>query len=120
MHLRQNVLEESRSKKEDPIDQGRIDLPISRHAIKRKQMAVNLESGKPAVTHWRCRKRFLHAVLLELELETGRTHQIRVHLQELGAAKIGDPVYGEPPSQFVPKLRATVKNFLARHYMQKS
>ncbi len=87
---------------------GSISAPIGMHAKDRKRMAV-IEGGKEAVTHWSVKERFAQAVLLEIQLETGRTHQIRVHLQHELAAILGDPVYG-PGERSVPaKLRGAIK-----------
>jgi 23S rRNA pseudouridine1911/1915/1917 synthase len=71
---------------------GKVDAPIGRHPVHRTRMAV-VPSGKPAVTHYRVRRRFARHTLLECDLETGRTHQIRVHLASIGHALEGDPVY---------------------------
>ena len=73
---------------------GVIDAPIGRHTVQRKKMAVDTKNGKPAVTHYRVLERFCGYSLLELKLETGRTHQIRVHLSYLGNPVAGDPLYG--------------------------
>ena len=73
---------------------GTVDAPIGRHPRDRKRMAVVL-SGKPAVTHFRIMQRFLGFSLLEVSLESGRTHQIRVHMQHIGHPLVGDPVYGK-------------------------
>jgi 23S rRNA pseudouridine1911/1915/1917 synthase len=70
-----------------------VDRPVGRHPRDRKKMAV-LESGRRAVTHVRRLERFAAADLLALRLQTGRTHQIRVHLLDLGHPVVGDPVYG--------------------------
>jgi 23S rRNA pseudouridine1911/1915/1917 synthase len=71
---------------------GTVDAPIGRHPVHRTRMAV-AEGGKPAVTHYRVREAFQHHTLLECGLETGRTHQIRVHLASIGHPLEGDPVY---------------------------
>jgi 23S rRNA pseudouridine1911/1915/1917 synthase len=72
---------------------GRIDEPIGRHPVDRKRMAVK-GSGKPAVTHYRIHQRFQAHTLLDVKLETGRTHQIRVHMAHIRHSVVGDPVYG--------------------------
>ncbi|ASJ75861.1 Ribosomal large subunit pseudouridine synthase D [Granulosicoccus antarcticus IMCC3135] len=77
---------------EVPIN-GTIDAPIGRHARDRKRMAVT-DSGKPAVTHFECVERYLGCARVMVKLETGRTHQIRVHMTHIGHALIGDPAYG--------------------------
>lgn len=75
-------------------DSGTIDLPIARHQTDRKRMTVNYQSGRPAVTHWTVLQRFSGYTHLQCRLETGRTHQIRVHLAHRGHPVLGDPVYG--------------------------
>lgn len=74
-------------------DCGVIDKPIGRHPNDRKKMAVNEKNGKRAVTHWRVLKRFAKYTYVECELETGRTHQIRVHMASIGHPLLGDEVY---------------------------
>jgi 23S rRNA pseudouridine1911/1915/1917 synthase len=74
-------------------DQGIIELPIGRHPKKKIIMAVNHETGKPAITQWKVKKRFKTACLLEIGLKTGRTHQIRVHFYAIGHPLIGERVY---------------------------
>jgi len=71
---------------------GKVDAPVGRHPVQRTRMAVTA-GGKPAVTHYRALERFPAATLLECRLETGRTHQIRVHLASIGHPLVGDPVY---------------------------
>ncbi|HBP38088.1 MAG TPA: RNA pseudouridine synthase [Clostridiales bacterium] len=75
-----------------PGESGTIDAPIGRDPRNRQRMAV-VGSGKPSVTHFRVLCRFSHATLIEARLESGRTHQIRVHLQYIGHPVAGDPVY---------------------------
>ena len=72
---------------------GSIDAPIGRHPTQRTKMAV-IKTGKPARTHYRVVERFIDCTLVECALETGRTHQIRVHLTSIGHPLVGDPVYG--------------------------
>lgn len=91
-----------------PQPEGVIDLPIARHPRNRKKMAV-VEGGKPARTRYRVTEELPGVTLLELDLETGRTHQIRVHLAHLGNPLIGDAVYGRaeasPGRQFLHASR---------------
>ncbi len=75
-------------------DQGTIDLPIGRHPVERKRMAVVNRNGRNAVTHYRVLERYRENTLIEARLETGRTHQIRVHMAYIGHPLVGDPVYG--------------------------
>lgn len=75
-------------------DNGKIDAPIGRHPVKRKQMAVTEQNSKEAVTHYEVIKRFNSFTHLRLRLETGRTHQIRVHMSYIGNPVAGDDVYG--------------------------
>ena len=76
-------------------DSGLIDAPIARHKSDRKKMAV-VDDGRKAITHWQIMERFGHYTLVKFDLETGRTHQIRVHSAHMGWAIAGDPVYGHP------------------------
>ncbi len=73
---------------------GEIDAPIGRHPHHREKMCVNRTTGKPAITHYRVVRRSEGLTLLEITLETGRTHQIRVHLRYIGHPVVGDPEYG--------------------------
>ena len=75
-------------------DEGTIEGPIGRHPIDRKKMAVNYKNGKDAVTHYKVLERFKNATYVECRLETGRTHQIRVHMTSIGHPLLGDEVYG--------------------------
>lgn len=75
-------------------DTGLIDAPIGRSLTDRKKMAINPQ-GKEAITHFKVLKRFKEATLIELTLETGRTHQIRVHMDYIGHPVVNDPVYGK-------------------------
>lgn len=74
-------------------DAGTVDAPIGRHPVDRKKMAV-LSTGRPAVTHWQVLERYPGFTYAQCRLETGRTHQIRVHMAHLGHPILGDTVYG--------------------------
>jgi len=75
-------------------DTGTIDAPIGRHPTRRTEMAI-VPEGRRAVTHWQVRERFTYGTLVEARLETGRTHQIRVHFHSIGCPVIGDQTYGD-------------------------
>jgi 23S rRNA pseudouridine1911/1915/1917 synthase len=81
-------------------DEGVVDAPIGRHPNDRKKMAVNEKNGKRAVTHYRVLERFGDYTYIECELETGRTHQIRVHMASIGHPLLGDEVYSKNKSKF--------------------
>lgn len=74
-------------------DEGTIDLPIGRHPKDRKKMTVTEKNSRFAVTHYRVLERFSGYTFIECKLETGRTHQIRVHMSHIGHAVLGDPLY---------------------------
>ncbi|MEM9604235.1 MAG: 23S rRNA pseudouridine(1911/1915/1917) synthase RluD [Pseudomonadota bacterium] len=76
-----------------PVAGGTVDAPIGRHPVDRKRMAVRA-GGRPAVTHYRVAERFRAHTVLDVSLETGRTHQIRVHMAHQRLPLVGDPVYG--------------------------
>ncbi len=84
-------------------DEGAVDLPIGRHPTDRKRMAVIRDgsgSAREALTHYRVLSRFGQVSYLSLELETGRTHQIRVHMSHIGHPLLGDPVYAKSKTRF--------------------
>ncbi len=76
-------------------DTGTIDAPIGRDLKDRKKMCVTATNSKPAITHFKVLERYQNATLIELKLETGRTHQIRVHMNYIGYPVVNDPVYGK-------------------------
>lgn len=83
-------------------DEGTIDAPIGRHPVERKKMSINHKNGKDAVTHYKVLKRFHNYTYIECQLETGRTHQIRVHMASIGHPLLGDGAYG--PAKTAYKL----------------
>lgn len=92
---------------------GKIDAPIDRHPTARTKMAV-VSDGKPAVTHYRIAHRFKHYTQLQVNLETGRTHQIRVHMAHRKWPLVGDPVYGgrqRVPAGASERLMSALRNF---------
>ncbi|AZQ84974.1 23S rRNA pseudouridine(1911/1915/1917) synthase RluD [Colwellia sp. Arc7-635] len=92
---------------------GIVDQPIGRHATKRTHMAVTF-SGRPSITHYRVMEKFRLHTRLRLRLETGRTHQIRVHMAHITHPLVGDPVYGgrpRPPKNASEELREMLRQF---------
>ena len=81
-------------------DEGTIDAPIGRHPIERKKMSVNYKNGKHAVTHYKVIERFKNYTYIKCRLETGRTHQIRVHMAHIRHPLLGDAVYGPAKCPF--------------------
>lgn len=81
-------------------DEGIVDAPIGRHPVERKKMAINQKNGKHAVTHYRVLQRFANHTYVECQLETGRTHQIRVHMASLHHPLLGDTVYGSEKNPY--------------------
>jgi 23S rRNA pseudouridine1911/1915/1917 synthase len=75
-------------------DEGQVDASIGRHPANRKKMSARSRIGREARTYWKVWKRFIHFCLAEFRLETGRTHQIRVHFSSIGHPILGDPLYG--------------------------
>jgi 23S rRNA pseudouridine1911/1915/1917 synthase len=92
---------------------GTVDAPIGRHRVQRTRMAVT-SAGKPAVTEYRVLERYRAHTLLQLKLQSGRTHQIRVHMAHIHYPIVGDPVYGgrlRMPSGASERLRAALQGF---------
>jgi 23S rRNA pseudouridine1911/1915/1917 synthase len=93
---------------------GEIVLPVGRHTNNRKKMSTKSKHGKGALTLWKVRERFGVATLLNVEIKTGRTHQIRVHLSDRGYPVVGDAVYGNSAKINTVKdslLKAKIKDF---------
>lgn len=105
-------------------DEGTINAPIGRHPTNRKHMAINAKTGKEAVTHYSVLDRMNQYTYVELQLETGRTHQIRVHMASIHHPLLGDPVYGPKNNRFKLKgqvLHARVLGFIhptTKEYME--
>lgn len=85
---------------------GRIEMPIGRHPVDRKKMSVNIKNGKNAITYFTVIERFDDSTYIELSLETGRTHQIRVHMSHIGHPILGDLVYGCKRKQYIKEGQA--------------
>ena len=97
-------------------DEGTVEGPIGRHPIDRKKMSINYKNGKPAVTHYRVLKRFSNYTYIECQLETGRTHQIRVHMASIHHALVGDTVYGPAISPFRLQWQTLHAKILGIHH----
>ena len=96
-----------------PSREGKIDAPMDRHRIQRTKMTV-VFSGKPAVTQYRLAETTAHFAWLDVKLETGRTHQIRVHMTHIGHPLVGDPVYRQGRlglGQTTQEVRALIDGF---------
>ncbi|TAM99432.1 MAG: 23S rRNA pseudouridine(1911/1915/1917) synthase RluD [Rhodanobacteraceae bacterium] len=96
-----------------PVAGGSVDAPLDRHPSDRLRRAVR-EGGRPAVTHYRVREKFRVHALLQCELESGRTHQIRVHMAHAGYPLVGDPLYGRGlklPRGATPRLVDALRGF---------
>lgn len=81
-------------------DEGTINAPIGRHGTDRKKMAVTQKNSKEAITHYKVLDRYNNYTLIEVKLETGRTHQIRVHMAHINHPVVGDPVYSKGKNEF--------------------
>ena len=81
-------------------EEGTINAPIGRHPVDRKKMSINEKNGREAVTHYRVLERFKQFTYIECQLETGRTHQIRVHMASINHPLLGDSVYGPAKCPF--------------------
>lgn len=107
-------------------DEGTIDAPIGRHPVDRKKMAINEKNGKNAITHYKVLERFERYTYMEFKLETGRTHQIRVHMASIGHPLLGDALYSSGKSPYKLQgqtLHAMVIGFIhpkTREYMEVS
>ena len=88
---------------------GKVDAPLGRHPSQRVKMAI-VHNGKPAVTHYTVLEQYQRHSLIRCSLETGRTHQIRVHMLSIGHPLVADPVYGGRPLNTPPLLQETIKN----------
>lgn len=95
-------------------DEGTINKPIARHPVDRKKMAI-VDGGREAITHYKVLERFKENTYIQCKLETGRTHQIRVHMSSIGHPLVGDPVYGYKKQKFKLEgqaLHATTLGFI--------
>ncbi|MBR1444449.1 MAG: RluA family pseudouridine synthase, partial [Firmicutes bacterium] len=105
-------------------DEGTIDKPIGRHPTDRKKMAITDKNSKRAVTHYKVIERLVKFTVVRFMLETGRTHQIRVHFASIGHPLVGDTVYGSKKNTYGAKgqaLHAKVLGFIhprTKEYME--
>lgn len=89
-------------------DEGTIEGAIGRHPVERKKMAINEKNGKPAITHYKVLERFGNYTYMQFKLETGRTHQIRVHMASIGHPLLGDALYSSGKSPFKSLIGQTL------------
>lgn len=131
IHLSRQIKEHTLTRKYAAIvygniknDAGTINIPIGRHPTDRKKMSVATRNGREAITHFTVIERFGSYTYIECRLETGRTHQIRVHMSHIGHPIIGDPVYGPKKDKFNLKgqaLHAKIIGFMhpvTQEYME--
>lgn len=109
-HLAEQIKEHSFTRKYRAVvygnlkqDSGTVNVPIGRHPVERKKMAVTQKNSRHAITHYQVLERYRKFTYLDLKLETGRTHQIRVHMAYIGHPVAGDPVYG--PKKVIESLQ---------------
>lgn len=107
IHLAEQIKEHSFTREYEAIATGyfkelygTVDAPIGRHKIDRKKMCVTTENSRNAITHYSVIKQYNNLAYIRLKLETGRTHQIRVHMAYIGHSILGDDVYGKPYKAF--------------------
>lgn len=89
---------------------GQVNAPIGRHPVQRVKMAVN-KNGKEALTHYLVKEQINGCTLLQCSLDTGRTHQIRVHMFSIGHPLVGDPIYGAKPQKVSQEIRKLITDF---------
>ncbi|NQT22948.1 MAG: RluA family pseudouridine synthase [Candidatus Omnitrophica bacterium] len=94
------------------LDNGIVELPLGRHSQDRKKIGIQFADGKEAATHYRVLGRFEGFTMLELKLETGRTHQIRVHMAHIGHPLVGDKLYGSAKGLSRQALHAKMLGFV--------
>ena len=101
-------------------DEGTIEGAIGRHPTQRKKMAINEKNGKPAITHYKVLQRFAKYTYMEFCLETGRTHQIRVHMASIGHPLLGDELYGNPKNLAMKGLQGQTLHAMVIGYVHPS